>query len=238
MRKYAFRALGGALAIVLTVLTVSLAARFSAHVGLVQAIGASAEPVVIIDAGHGDFDPGAIARDGTDEKDLNLAISLQLRDIFASNGYTVVMTRTGDETLAFNGPSEATSAKRSDTQNRAKLAGSFENAVMISIHQNAFADRTQHGTQVFYGTKDERSELLAETIAASVRSGLQPDNKRECKRGTDSIYILTHAEAPIVLVECGFMTNEAELASLKDHEYQQKLAYCIYNGYRDYLTSQ
>lgn len=238
MKKHVYKALGGALAVVFSVLIVSLAARFSVHVGLTQALGATDEPVIIIDAGHGDFDPGAIARDGTEEKALNLAISLELRDIFASNGYAVVMTRTDDKTLAFNGPSEATSAKRSDTQNRARLAGSFQNAVMLSIHQNAFADRTQHGTQVFYGTKDERSELLAETIAASVRSALQPDNKRECKRGTDSIYILTHTEAPIVLVECGFMTNETELASLKDGEYRQRLAYCIYNGYRDYLTSQ
>lgn len=232
------RATAATAALLLTALTVWACVRMGRFVDAVSHTAASGCPVVIIDAGHGDFDPGALAADGTREKDINLAISLALRDIFASNGYAVVMTRTTDETLAFKGPSESSSAKKSDTHNRASLADSIDDAVMISIHQNAFADRSQRGTQVFYGTEDARSKLLAETVAESVRLNLQPDNKRECKRGTDSIYILTHIENPVIMVECGFMTNADELENLKSAEYRQRLAYCIYTGYRDYLTSQ
>ena len=194
-----------------------------------------AKRVIVIDAGHGDFDPGAVAGD-CDEKDVNLAIALALRDCFEAGGYTVVMTRTDDNTLAKSGPDTSSSLKTADTRNRSTLADSLGDAVMISIHQNAFADRSQHGTQVFYGTLNDRSEAIAEAIQMSVRDNLQPENKRKVKRGTDSIYILVHTKVPTVLVECGFMTNGDELAQLKDPEYQKKIAYCIYLGYVEFET--
>lgn len=204
--------------------------------GLSQKIAASSptngERVIVIDAGHGDFDPGAVAADGTQEKGINLSIALQLRDLFLLNGYTVVMTREDDTTL--DDPADGLSAKTSDTRNRSALADSFGDAVFISIHQNAFADTSQHGTQVFFGTRNERSEPLAKAIMASVVAHVQPDNRRETKRGTDSIYILTHTNAPTVLVECGFMTNEQELALLKDETYQKQLAWAVFLGYLDY----
>ncbi len=192
-----------------------------------------AKRVIVIDAGHGDFDPGAVV-DGQDEKELNLAIALALRDYFEAGGYVVVMTRTDDTTLAKSGPDTSSSLKTADTRNRSILADSIADAVMISIHQNAFSDRSQHGTQVFYGTKSPKSEAIAESIQQAVHSHLQPENQREIKRGTDSIYILVHTQAPTVLVECGFMTNAEELAKLSDPEYQKKIAYCIYLGYLEF----
>ena len=192
-----------------------------------------AKRVIVIDAGHGDFDPGAVAGN-FDEKDLNLAIALALRDYFEAGGYTVLMTRTDDTTLAEAGPDTSSSRKTADTRNRSTLADSLGDAVLISVHQNAFADRSQHGTQVFYGTQSGKSQAIAEAIQRAVQSNLQPANKREVKRGTDSIYILVHTKVPTVLVECGFMTNGEELARLNDPEYQKKLAYCIYLGYVEF----
>lgn len=220
---------------VIGVLIVNLAGTFATYV--MSPGRAAMQPVIIIDAGHGDFDPGAIAADGTPEKDLNLQIALKLADFFRANGHTVVMTRADDTTLSGKGPSTSASRKRSDTQNRAYLADSYDGGVMISIHLNAFSDRSQHGTQVFYGQKNPESKALAEEIMRSVVAGLQPDNARECKRGYDTIYILRTIENPVVLVECGFITNSAELAALKDDDYQCKLAFCIYLGYLNYLQA-
>jgi N-acetylmuramoyl-L-alanine amidase len=216
----------------IAILLFGLTSSFSRYVS--NPISTHQQTIVVIDAGHGDFDPGAVASDGTPEKDINLAIALQLRDIFVANGFPVVMTRSDDTTLAFIGPSESTSRKRSDTQNRAYLANSFNDAVMISIHQNTFSNRAEHGTQLFYGTVNEQSERLAECIRVSVVSNMQPDNSRELKKGTDSIYILKKVTAPIVLVECGFITNSQELESLKDETYQLQMAYSIYLGYCAY----
>lgn len=229
------RILQVAIVVVIGALVVNLAGEFSRYVMLP---GHAAVPsAVIIDAGHGDFDPGAVAADGTLEKNINLQIALKLADIFRANGHTVIMTRTDDTTLAGNGPSKASSKKRSDTQNRAYLADSYVGGVMISIHLNAFSDRSQHGTQVFYGQKNIEGKALAQEIMSSVISNLQPDNTRECKRGYDTIYILKTIENPVVLVECGFLTNAAELALLKDNDYQCRLAFCIYLGYMNYLQT-
>ncbi|MEA5051351.1 MAG: N-acetylmuramoyl-L-alanine amidase [Oscillospiraceae bacterium] len=195
------------------------------------------ETVIVLDAGHGDFDPGAVAADGTEEKGINLAVTLQLYDLFRANGFAVVLTRSGDRTMADADAAGTAARKRTDTHNRAALAESFSDAVLISIHQNSYADTAQHGTQMFYGTLDARSPRLAGALMDSVTARLQPENVRPLKKGTDSIYILTHTHAPTVLVECGFMTNREELALLKDEGYRRKLACAIFLGYLDYLRA-
>ncbi len=191
------------------------------------------DTVIVIDAGHGDFDPGAVSGN-VQEKQINLSIALALRDYFEAGGYTVVMTRTGDTTLAQSGPDKSTNAKTADTHNRAALADSFHDSVLISIHQNAYADNTQHGTQVFYGVLNPRSEALAQAVQQRVCAALQPDNRREIKRGTDSIYLLMHTKAPTILVECGFITNPQEREQLLDETYQRQVAYAVYMGYTEY----
>lgn len=219
----------------LALLVVRLTDRFGGYIQTQARVQSGR--VIVIDAGHGDFDPGAVVG-GVEEKDINLAIALELRDLFRAGGYTVVMTREDDTTLADKGPRAGVSKKTADTRNRSSLADSFPDAVLLSIHQNAYSDASQHGTQVFYGTKDERSKAIAQAIQTSVQASLQPENEREVKRGTDSIYILVHTEAPTVLVECGFMTNADERAKLLDGEYQKQMAWCIYLGYCEYEKNE
>ncbi len=223
---------------ILVVLTLALLINVSSSLA-VKVNGSTphySEQVIVIDAGHGDFDPGKVASDGTNEKDINLSIALKLYELFRSNGYATVLTRNSDLTLANGDAKSISERKKTDTHNRTKLADSFSDSVLISIHQNSFSDSSQHGTQAFFGTLNEDSERLAETIVSSVVKNLQPDNKRPLKKGTSSIYILVNTKAPTVLVECGFMTNGEELSKLKDEEYQKKLAYAIYLGYLDYLS--
>lgn len=193
-----------------------------------------AEQVIVIDAGHGDFDPGKVASDGTREKDINLSIALKLYDIFTANGYTAVLTRSDDTTLADKSATSVSTKKKTDTHNRVKYADSFTDSVLISIHQNSYTESSSHGTQLFYGTKNDESKLLAEAIMGSVVDKIQPENTRPLKEGTSSIYILVNTKAPTVLVECGFMTNSEELKKLKDEEYQRRMAFSIFLGYLDY----
>lgn len=193
-----------------------------------------AEQVIVIDAGHGDFDPGKVASDGTREKDINLSIALKLYDIFTANGYTAVLTRSDDTTLADKSATSVSTKKKTDTHNRVKYADSFTDSVLISIHQNSYTESSSHGTQLFYGTKNDESKLLAEAIMGSVVDKIQPENTCPLKEGTSSIYILVNTKAPTVLVECGFMTNSEELKKLKDEEYQRRMAFSIFLGYLDY----
>jgi len=191
---------------------------------------------LIIDAGHGGFDPGAVASDGTEEKEINLAIACYLRDIAEAHGIKTVMLRESDTSLEQYSDENSGSAKAKDIHYRASAADDYPGCVYISIHQNAFSDTSQCGAQVFYGSADDRSELLAEQIMSSVKDTLQQDNRREVKGSNGSIYILDHVNCPMVLVECGFITNADELSRLSDPSYQLAMAEAIFNGYMNYIN--
>lgn len=182
---------------------------------------------VLIDPGHGGADGGAVAADGTEEKGLNLAVSLPLRDLLQVMGYEVAMTRDTDIMVNTEGTT-LRERKVSDLKNR--LAMSREADVTISIHQNKFPQAQYYGTQVFYSDNHSKSREIAAAVRDSVLRLLQPKNTRELKKGDSSVYLLSHAETPMVLVECGFLSNEAELQQLKDTDYQRKMAFAIMGG--------
>ena len=181
---------------------------------------------------HGGADGGASAADGTLEKDLNLAMSLPLRDMLMVMGYTVQMTRTTDVMLNTEGET-LRERKVSDIHNRAAMAEDAD--LTVSIHQNKFTQPQYHGTQIFYSTNTEESRVLADSVREQVIGLLQPNNTRELKRGTADIYLLYHATRPAILVECGFLSNQAELAKLKDAAYQQQMAFAVAAGVMTYF---
>lgn len=195
------------------------------------------KPIIIIDVGHGGEDGGAVADDGTLEKDLNLSIATYLYQYFQEHGFDTIITRTEDVALGDQNLSTIRERKRSDLQKRVEIMNSYPNSITISIHQNKFEQSKYYGTQVFYSVNDADSVKLAESIRASVVKDLQPNNKRETKPATESIYVLNHAQYTAVLVECGFVSNAEELANLKDTAYQKKLAYGIFSGFLDYYKS-
>lgn len=188
--------------------------------------------VIVIDPGHGGADGGASAADGTLEKELNLAISLPLREMLAVMGYTVHLTRT-DDVMIYTQGETLREKKVSDIKNR--LAMAEQATVTVSIHQNKFPQTQYSGAQVFYSANAEESALLARCVQTQVVSLLQPNNTREVKRGTADIYLLHHATRPMILVECGFLSNEAELAKLKNSVYQQQMAFAVATGILTYL---
>lgn len=196
-------------------------------------------PVIIIDAGHGGFDGGAVAFDGTLEKDINLKISLYLRDFLNLFGLKTVMIREADESVESEGLSSIREKKSSDLHNRMKIMDNTDNALYISIHQNKYSIEKYSGTQVFYSPKTrEESALLAQSIQDSIVNTLQNNNTRQIKECGTSVFLMYNAVKPAVLVECGFLSNHKETELLKTTEYQKKIAFCIAMGINDYITSR
>ena len=167
---------------------------------------------------------GAVAADGTLEKDLNLAIAKDVAQILKYNGFRVILTREDDRML---GDGEAGKLKRADLTERLKIAESGEGNVFVSIHMNKYPDSRPKGLQVYYSKNNLESRSLAECIRSTVTATLQRDNKRAVKSAGSEIYILNKATVPAVLIECGFISNNEELALLKSEEYQRQLASVI-----------
>ena len=191
-------------------------------------------PTVIIDAGHGGRDGGTVGIDGvTVEKELNLDIAERMREILAKRGYEVIMTRSDD--ILLSDPMISSSKKASDLSARLKIMKSYENAVFISIHMNAFSDKKYSGLQVYYSKNDPRSATLAENIQSSVKEALQPENTRKTKAAGENIYLLNKATCPAVMIECGFLSNPDECARLADENYRAALAAILCDSIRDYI---
>ncbi len=195
--------------------------------------------IVIIDAGHGGFDGGAVANDGTVEKDINLSISLYLREYMSIFNIKTIMIRETDRSVEDDGLNSIRQRKSSDLHNRMKIMKETDNSIYISIHQNKYHDGKYSGTQVFYSpkTKDE-SQILAQFIQDCVVNTLQKDNKRMVKECGTSVFLMYNAIKPAVLVECGFLSNIEETNKLKTPEYQKKIAFCIAKGIHDYLSDR
>ena len=199
---------------------------------------AEALPVIIIDAGHGGEDGGTQSSDGTLEKQINLEISLKLQDVLLSRGFDTVMTREGDYMIYDETASTQREKKVSDIHNRMKLVDENGECILISVHQNYFGESKYSGTQVFYSKNNPDSEILADEIQKSVVSALQTDNSRQIKESGTDIYLLYHSQVPSVMVECGFMSNEAEASKLKDESYQKQMSEAIAEGLVRYIEQK
>ncbi len=197
--------------------------------------GYANEPIVIIDAGHGGFDGGAVADDNTLEKDLNLKIANILTDICISNGIRVITTRNGDSSLEDVPTESIRNRKNSDLRNRLKLMEKYENSIFISIHMNKFSDSSVHGAQIFYSGNLDDAKTLAETLRSYVNL-FDENNNKTCKKGDSNAYLLHNAKCPAVIFECGFISNKDELNMLKTTEYQQKIAFSIFLGVTEYFN--
>lgn len=196
----------------------------------------SDEPVIVIDAGHGGVDGGAVASDGTNEKDINLDIALKLNELMKLNGFSTVMTRTEDISIHDDDATTIRQKKVSDLKKRLSILDDGDALCMISIHQNIYSSSKYSGTQVFYGKNNTLSETLADSIQNQVVTLMQPDNKRAIKQTTKDIYLLYNAQKPCVMVECGFLSNQEELSNLKDDEYQTKMAFAVFVGFLEYYN--
>lgn len=192
---------------------------------------------IVLDAGHGGEDGGAVAINGTLEKEINLAIALELEKLLRQNNFDVIMVRNSDCSVGDQSLGTIAERKRSDTKRRLHMIEEAGDCLFLSIHQNHFSQSKYSGAQVFYSANRTESAGLAEAVRKNIVDSLQPENKRENKEADSNIYILDHCQVPAILVECGFLSNPEEAEKLCSESYQKEMAAAIYNGIIDYLQN-
>lgn len=175
---------------------------------------------VIIDAGHGGVDGGAVSCTGVEESQINLEIALRLNDLMHLLGINTYMIRTEDVSI-YTGGNSIAAKKVSDLKERVRIINQTPNAILISVHQNYFQDSRYSGSQVFY----YRDATLAKQLQTALVQTLKPESKRKAKKA-DGVYLMQNVNCPAALIECGFLSNPAEEEQLRDSEYQKKLC-CV-----------
>ncbi len=184
------------------------------------------KPCVVIDAGHGGADPGKVGVDGSLEKDINLKIAKKLAMFLAAADVDVVLTRD-DENVS--------NKKVQDMKNRVALIEEKKPALTVSIHQNSYHEEYVHGAQVFYYEGSQDSKEIAERMQQVLAEQIDPDNARQAKANS-SYYLLKKTSSPIVIVECGFLSNYEEAQKLSSEVYQEKTAWAIHLAIMNYLN--
>ena len=224
LKRWICMALGIALA-----LTVCVRQRISA----VQT--AEDTPItLVIDAGHGGFDGGAVGADGTTEQDINLSIARRVQVMATFFGIRTAMTRTDENALDYDPSRSVRENKVADIKAREKLVQRIPSPVFMSIHLNKFSDAQYHGAQVFYSAGNAESKPLAEQVQQCLVNGCDPANHRQAKQADSSIYLMKKLDCPAVIIECGFLSNPAEEARLRDENYHKQLAAAVICGYLRY----
>lgn len=188
--------------------------------------------VVVIDAGHGGVDPGKVGESGILEKDVNLSIAGKLRIRLEENGFLVVMTRENEDGLYSEG---ARNKKREDMEARVRIISETAPDFVVSIHQNSFPDASCKGAQLFYYKDSEESKRLAETLQKKFSEVLQDGNTRQAKANSE-YYLLRKTACPVVIAECGFLSNATEEALLVSDAYQEKVAEALCLGILQYSS--
>ena len=193
-------------------------------------------PIVVIDAGHGGEDGGAIGKDGSLEKNINLNIAKMLSSHLRAKGINTIMTRDTD-TLLYDKNADYEGRKKAlDLAERLRIANSYEGAIFVSIHMNSFPQAKYKGLQVYYSKNDTRSASLAENIQSFYKNCIMPENQRQIKQSDGKIAILDKLRIPAVLVECGFLSNPEECAKLNTESYQNELAKVMCDAIFEYFN--
>lgn len=180
---------------------------------------------VVLDAGHGSSDSGKVGINGVLEKDINLSISKKTKKYLEKKGICVIMTRNKDESLA---EGENGNRKVQDMKARVKRINDTKPDLAVSIHQNSYHEESIHGAQVFYYEHSESGEKDARILQEALLA-VDPDNTRQVKANT-TYYLLKRTEVPILIVECGFLSNQEEAEKLASEDYQKEIAKAIANG--------
>ena len=191
----------------------------------------NAQTTLVIDAGHGGFDGGAVGADGTAEQDINLSIAKRVQVLANFFGVPTAMTRPDENALDYNPSRTVRENKIADIKAREKLVNSIPSPVFLSIHLNKFSDAQYHGAQVSYSTGNVQSKPLAEQIQQCLIDGCDPLNHRKAKQADSAIYLMKKLDCPAVIIECGFLSNPAEEARLRDEAYHKQLAAAVICGY-------
>lgn len=203
-------------------------------------VPASAEiderPVIVLDAGHGGLDSGAVGKSGVLEKDINLSVVKHLREMLELSGFQVITTRDEDISIYDAGVEGIRNQKLSDMDNRYEIVHSYPDSIFLCIHQNNYTDPAYFGGQMFYNDNHPDNRTLAQ-IMQNRFAALQEGNDREIKLSGDELFLLKDNKNPSLMIECGFLSNPEEEARLATTEYQQKMAFSIYCGVLEFIDA-
>lgn len=189
---------------------------------------------IVLDAGHGGFDPGKIGVDGQKEAEINLAIAQKVKTYLEANDIQVIMTRESEEGLYEEG---AANKKVQDMKRRIEIMEQANPLATISIHQNSYTEEYVNGAQVFYYADSKDGEALAQYLQEALIEYLNPQNHRQ-KKENNSYYLLKKTQIPTVIVECGFLSNVQEAGLLSTEEYQDKVAWAIHMGILQFINQK
>lgn len=210
----------------------SLAAAGVQFIHAENGSGEKKKYIVCVDPGHGGTDPGKVGINGQLEKDINLAIAKKLKTYLEASDVTVVLTRDKDMGLYSSGDAHK---KMADMRKRCQLIEEVKPDLVISIHQNSYHEEAIRGGQVFYYKTSVRGKKLAQILQERFDYVLGDANKRQAK-ANDNYYLLLHVKEPIVIAECGFLSNREEAEKLETKEYQDRLAWTLHMGIMEYLN--
>ena len=189
---------------------------------------------IVLDAGHGSPDEGAESLNGITEASINLIITKKVQTLLEQSGCNVILTRSDEKGIYDLEAKTIREKKVSDIKNRVKIGNESSADAFISIHLNKIPQTQYYGWQTFFKQNNEQSQILAKMIQEELNSSIQKENKREALKITGK-YLVEHVEIPISIVECGFLSNPQEAQLLVQDEYQNKIAWGIYNGIMDYF---
>ena len=190
--------------------------------------------VIVLDAGHGNPDGGAVSTNGISEAEINLKIALKLQNLLEQSGATVILTRSDENGIYDADKTKLKNQKVSDIKNRVKIGNSSSADIFVSIHLNKIPQSQYSGWQTFFKSGSEQGGKLATSIQENLNKTIEKENNRVPMK-LDNVYIVKNVEIPLTIVECGFLSNEEEERKLQEDDYQDKLAWGIYNGIINYF---
>ena len=221
-----------------TILPIGIFMIQTANDNLNKTVATMSVPVtnrtIIVDAGHGGEDGGAVSSNGVSEAQINLSIALKLQNLLEQSGATVVLTRSDENAIYDIDKKTLRQKKNSDLKNRVKIGNTSSADIFVSIHLNKIDQSQYYGWQTFYKNGNEQGKKLATCIQNNLNEAIQKENKRTPLKISD-VYIIKNVEIPTTIVECGFLSNPEEEKQLQTDEYQNRLAWGIYNGIMDYF---
>ena len=224
--------------LVWTILPIGIFMIQTANDNLNKTVATMSVPVtnrtIIVDAGHGGEDGGAVSSNGVSEAQINLSIALKLQNLLEQSGATVVLTRSDENAIYDIDKKTLRQKKNSDLKNRVKIGNTSSADIFVSIHLNKIDQSQYYGWQTFYKNGNEQGKKLATCIQNNLNEAIQKENKRTPLKISD-VYIIKNVEIPTTIVECGFLSNPEEEKQLQTDEYQNRLAWGIYNGIMDYF---
>lgn len=187
---------------------------------------------VVIDAGHGGYDPGAITKKGIYEKEINLEMAKQVQELLKPCGINVILTREEDIDYVPEGTRGRQTKKQADLNYRISMASQAKADAFVSLHLNATATGLNSGAETFYHSKSEEGKRLAETIQKELIK-VPEMNRRIAKPG--DFYIIKNTPMPAVIVELGYISNPKEQIKLQQPWYQDQLAHAVAKGIANYF---